>query len=295
MKKGIILLSILFISFYLSSFLDPLYDLNRRGNRNFKGRKYEDAFGIYEKALELNNTHPKIFYNQGNTLYKADNYDEAVKKYQDSLDNLHYYKKDEDRTELRYKLLHNIGNSNFKKQDFKSAIKSYEDALKIQPDAEDTKFNLELAKKMLEEQQKQKQQQQQMQQQQQQQDKKNQNCNKPNQNNSNNSKQNQQNKNQNSATNSKQNQDQNQPQDPSSNSSTGKGEERENNNPNELSNKQIDNILKKFIKNEQKLTKKYFKRRPKDGKDIFSMTPEEIMKELEKESGSNQDNRKKNW
>ncbi|MCK4666352.1 tetratricopeptide repeat protein [Candidatus Dependentiae bacterium] len=287
MKKGIILISILFISFYLSSFLDPLYDLNRRGNRNFKGRKYEDAFGIYEKALELNNTHPKIFYNQGNTLYKADNFDEAVKKYQDSLDNLHYYKKDEDRTELRYKLLHNIGNSNFKKQDFKSAIKSYEDALKIQPDAEDTKFNLELAKKMLEEQQKQ---------QQKQQDKKNQNCNKPNQNNSNNSKQNQQNNNQNSSNNnSKQNQDQTQPQDPSSNSSTGKGEEREGNNPNELSDKQIDNILKKFIKNEQKLTKKYFKRRPKEGKDIFSMTPEEIMKELDKESGSNQDNGEKNW
>jgi len=74
-------------------------------------------------------------YDMGNAYYKSKNYDEAIKSYRkaEGVD--------------RATRLHNIGNSYFQKKDLDSAIKSYEEALKIKEDKE-TRFNLELAKKM---------------------------------------------------------------------------------------------------------------------------------------------------
>ncbi len=51
----------------------------------------------------------------------------------------------------RFEPYYNMGNAHFKLSDYKNAIASYEQALKINPDDEDTKHNLEAARKKLEE------------------------------------------------------------------------------------------------------------------------------------------------
>jgi tetratricopeptide (TPR) repeat protein len=47
---------------------------------------------------------------------------------------------------------HNLGNSLYQKQDYKGAIQAYRDALRVAPGAEDTRRNLELALRALQEQ-----------------------------------------------------------------------------------------------------------------------------------------------
>jgi len=74
-------------------------------------------------------------YDLGNAYYKSKNYDAAIKSYQQA--------KGVDKATR----LHNVGNSYFQKKYLEKAIKSYEEALKIRED-KDTRFNLELAKKM---------------------------------------------------------------------------------------------------------------------------------------------------
>ncbi len=53
--------------------------------------------------------------------------------------------------------LHNIGNSQFQKKEWDKAIETYEKALELKED-EDTRFNLELAKKQKKKEEEQKQQ-----------------------------------------------------------------------------------------------------------------------------------------
>ncbi len=47
---------------------------------------------------------------------------------------------------------HNLGNSLYQKQDYRGAIQAYRDALRVAPGAEDTRRNLELALRALQEQ-----------------------------------------------------------------------------------------------------------------------------------------------
>jgi Ca-activated chloride channel family protein len=77
---------------------------------------------------------PQKQYDIGNAHYKNKKYDEALEA----------YGKAEGIDESQR--LHNIGNSFFQKKELDKAIESYENALKFKVD-EDTKFNLELAKK----------------------------------------------------------------------------------------------------------------------------------------------------
>jgi len=102
---------------------------------------------------------PQKEYDIGNAYYKSKNYDAAIKSYRqaDGVD--------------KAMRLHNIGNAYFQKKDLESAIKSYEEALQIRED-EETRFNLELAKKMKKEQEKKKQEQKKKEQKKKEQDKK---------------------------------------------------------------------------------------------------------------------------
>ncbi|NPA03860.1 MAG: VWA domain-containing protein [Epsilonproteobacteria bacterium] len=81
----------------------------------------------------------ECYYNAGNALYKAKEYQKAIN---------YYNKIHTDDKELEFKKLHNLGNSYFQLKQYQQAIHYYQEALKIKDDP-DTRFNLELAKKML--------------------------------------------------------------------------------------------------------------------------------------------------
>jgi len=125
----------------------------RGGNKLYNGDKFNDAEIEYRKSIEADNESYKGRFNLADAMYKQENYEEAIKLFENlaSMD-----VNAEDRAEA----YHNLGNSLFQTQKFEESINAYKNALRQNPDDFDTKYNMELAKKMLKQQQQQQQQQQ---------------------------------------------------------------------------------------------------------------------------------------
>ena len=135
----VILLSLIFTS-NLNLHASSIFDFNiiKEANNAYEKEEYEKASNEFEK-LDSNEARD---YNLANSYYKDNKFKEAIELYK----NIQSSNKD-----LEFKKLHNLGNSYAKNKDFQNAIKSYEEALKLKND-KNTKENLELAKKLLEDQ-----------------------------------------------------------------------------------------------------------------------------------------------
>src|SRR4029079_19461569 len=96
-------------------------------------------------------------FNVADALYKNGKFDEAAALYRSLAA--------DDHSPLAQPSRFNLGNTLFQKQDYKGAIQAYRDALHLAPGDLDTRRNMELALRALEEQQRQQQQQQQQNQQ----------------------------------------------------------------------------------------------------------------------------------
>lgn len=135
----VILLSLIFAS-NLKLNASSIFDFNiiKEANNAYEKEEYEKASNEFGK-LDSNEARD---YNLANSYYKDNKFKEAIELYK----NIQSSNKD-----LEFKKLHNLGNSYAKNKDFQNAIKSYEEALKLKND-KNTKENLELAKKLLEDQ-----------------------------------------------------------------------------------------------------------------------------------------------
>jgi len=102
-----------------------------QANRAYEAKEYEKSAALLNT---LEKESPQKQYDIGNAYYKDKKYDEALNAYEKS-------EGVDEQTRL-----HNMGNSYFQKKELDKAIEFYENALKFKDD-EDTKFNLELAKK----------------------------------------------------------------------------------------------------------------------------------------------------
>ncbi|MCZ6160147.1 tetratricopeptide repeat protein [Campylobacter ureolyticus] len=102
--------------------------------------KAKESFNLkdYKKAAEFYNKieRPKAKYNEGVANYKDGNFSQALQNFKDVKDD-----------NLSFERLHNLGNTYANLHDFNKSILSYEKALKIKEDNE-TRFNLELIKKI---------------------------------------------------------------------------------------------------------------------------------------------------
>ena len=85
----------------------------------------------------------KAEYNLGNTIYKNKKYSEAITNYK----NASQLAKTNSE---KHKAFHNLGNAYMQDKNYKSAVESYKKALKANSKDEQTRYNLALAKKMLE-------------------------------------------------------------------------------------------------------------------------------------------------
>ncbi|MBK7498349.1 MAG: tetratricopeptide repeat protein [Ignavibacteriales bacterium] len=112
------------------------------GVDKYDEKKYTDAEVDFRKVVESS---PKSFeanYNLGNTYYKQEKYDDAIKSYQSAFENA----KD---NESRAKIFHNVGNSLLKSNKIEQSVEAYKTALKYNPNDQDTKYNLSYALEML--------------------------------------------------------------------------------------------------------------------------------------------------
>lgn len=115
--------------------------LLREGNKLFKEEKFNDAEIKYRKAQEIEYGFKSTF-NLGDALYKQGNYEEATQKFKElSSQNL-------DKQTLAA-VNHNLGNSQFMAGKYEESLNAYKNALKLNPKDNDTRYNLELARRML--------------------------------------------------------------------------------------------------------------------------------------------------
>lgn len=109
-----------------------------------KAEKFTEAKDQYLKIQVNEPNNPRLNYNLGIANYREGAMTQALNSFQ--LASVQTEDKD-----LQERAFYNLGNAQFKLQDYKSAITSYEFALELDPNDEDAKHNLELAKKKLEE------------------------------------------------------------------------------------------------------------------------------------------------
>jgi len=132
------------------------------GNKFFHQEKYDEANNKYRDALIDSPETPTINFNIGNTLYKKKKFEEALNDYEKSLGF--------DDILNQSKSYYNMGNALYRMEKLPESILAYTQALKLNPNDEDAKYNLEFVRAKLKEQAQNQPQNNQQQQQQQQQD-----------------------------------------------------------------------------------------------------------------------------
>jgi len=114
----------------------------RDGNNLYEDSLFNDAEMKYRKSLEKDQDYFTASYNLADAIYKQERFEESSLLFDGLIDNAKT--KGE-----KAKLYHNLGNSLFKQQKLKESIQSYKNALKNNPKDEETRHNLALAQKML--------------------------------------------------------------------------------------------------------------------------------------------------
>jgi len=124
----------------------------RKGNEAARTGDGDAAMTHYKRALEQKGDSSVVLYDVGNVLYQVGKYDAAEQAFGGSLS------PGESKNE-QSATLYNLGNSLFQSQKYDKAVAAYIEALKRNPPDKAAKYNLELAKRMLREQQQQQKQQ----------------------------------------------------------------------------------------------------------------------------------------
>ena len=138
--KSFIILIILFSGIRVDAQADKTYI--RQGNNKFEEGAYQQAEIEYRKALEKDPGSYRADYNLGNALYKQQQYDAAVSKYTSLAKN------EKDRQKLN-RYFYNLGNAFFEGKKYKESAEAYKNALRNDPGDMNAKHNLQLALKML--------------------------------------------------------------------------------------------------------------------------------------------------
>lgn len=140
----------------------------REGNRQYNKERYDQAEIAYRRALERDTTDARGQYNLGSALYRQKKYNDAARHYEQVTTDQKLSDK------RRAKAFHNQGNSllndaiagssesfdSNSQQKLQQALASYQEALKLDPKNDDTRYNLALARRLLQQAQQQQQQQQ---------------------------------------------------------------------------------------------------------------------------------------
>ena|GEM_PF-349550 len=121
--------------------------LNDEGNDKYQQGEFEEAQKLLEEAKNEKPGDPTVNYNIGSVYHQEGDYDRASESYLNAAF--------ADDSAMRAHAHYNIGNTEFRKGDYEKAIEAYKKSLGLNPDDIDTKYNLEVALKMLEQQQQQ--------------------------------------------------------------------------------------------------------------------------------------------
>lgn len=142
----------------------------KAGNRQYEKERYQEAEIEYRRGLGKNANSFESQFNLGNALYKQNKYQEAAEAYLKASEKIQH-----GNTEAKEKIansFYNLGNALYRQRDYKNSIAAYQNALRLNPQDDEARFNLALAKKHMKQSSSQQQKQQKQQQQNNQQDNK---------------------------------------------------------------------------------------------------------------------------
>jgi len=117
----------------------------KAGSKAYRAEDYHAALESFLGAQVADPENPVVLYNIGNTYYRLNDFEAAQRHYLEAANRA------DDR--LKAKSLYNLGNTSYRLDKLPEAIDYYEQALKIDPDDEAARKNIEYVKKMMEEQQ----------------------------------------------------------------------------------------------------------------------------------------------
>jgi Ca-activated chloride channel family protein len=129
--------------------------LTREGRREYGRGNHPEALRAFEGAAHARPDDPTLRFNLADGLYKNGRYDEAATLFR-ALGT-------DPAAPLAPAARFNLGNSLYRKKDYPGAVEAYRDALRLAPDDQDARRNLEMALRALKEQKEEQQRQQQRQ------------------------------------------------------------------------------------------------------------------------------------
>ena len=142
MKKVLVFI----ILFLLAGVLDASFiasSLQEARAMNFyKDKKYDQALKIYNQLAASKPYDARYNYNIGDILYKSGKFQEAISYYQRAIEH--------GDMQMKVQSTFNIGNVHMQLKAYDDAIVSYENVLKMHPDNQPAKHNLEVVKKLKE-------------------------------------------------------------------------------------------------------------------------------------------------
>lgn len=143
---------VLLIGFTIPAAAQTVRDHVKDGNKLYQKGKFSDAEAAYRQALSKDPTSGVSHFNLGDAHFRQDRHEESARAFGNSAMN---FEPGSDRSAGYY----NMGNALFKANKFEEAIEAYKRALRNDPDNEDARHNLEVARRKRQEQQQQQQQQ----------------------------------------------------------------------------------------------------------------------------------------
>lgn len=106
------------------------------------------AEAYYRKAIAKDPSNAEAKYNLGNLYYNKDITSQALERHRGAATTA-------EEKPLKHDAFHNQGNAYMKQKKYSEAVEAYKQSLRNNPNDDETRYNLALAKKMLEEEQKQ--------------------------------------------------------------------------------------------------------------------------------------------
>lgn len=112
-------------------------------NKELSENDFIGAEADYRRAISQSSENTAAPYNLGNAYYNRESFKEAFGRFKQAGE-LATEKGD------KHKAFHNMGNVFMKNKEYEKAVEAYKEALRNNPSDEETRYNLALAKEMLE-------------------------------------------------------------------------------------------------------------------------------------------------
>jgi len=115
----------------------------REAEKELSENDFASAEASYRKAVSKNPKNVTARYNMANMYYGKEKPAQAATRYDQA-------SKIAGTKEEKHRIFHNMGNSLMEQKNYSGAVEAYKNALRNIPSDEETRYNLALAKKMLE-------------------------------------------------------------------------------------------------------------------------------------------------